>query len=281
MPFTLIKGTFHVIGYAPDGDSIRFQADHPENWNLLDGPSVELNARGHAQLRVEAIDTLETHYQGHHQPLRLARAALNFLLKELGIKDVKFNESGTRVVSAKDGTRGYILSRKAEKNRRPVSFVFAGDTEEEDGAQIFLGPDRLEGGLNYKSALAGLAYPTYYTGLFPDLRQKITSAVTQARQTNGGIGIWKKDKTTKGFTVSGLKSVTDREVILPKLFRRIISFMGDGGSIAGFKNYLAANPDPVLELQTGHFTNLDTFVEVTGNKVRLTVEPEYLVFIEK
>ncbi|MGH7966457.1 MAG: hypothetical protein ACRERD_32305, partial [Candidatus Binatia bacterium] len=107
MPFTLIKGTFHVVGYAPDGDSIRFQAEHIERWALLDGPLVALNARGHAQLRIEAIDTLETHYQDHHQPPRLAKAALKLLLTQLGIKNVKFNQARTRVISATDGTRGY------------------------------------------------------------------------------------------------------------------------------------------------------------------------------
>lgn len=279
MPFHLIKGTFHVVGYSPDGDSIRFQADDCENWRLLDGPPVALNAREHAQLRIEAIDTLETHYQGHHQPLKPADKALHFLLNELGIKQVKFNKGG-KVASAQDGTRGYILSRMVERNHRPVSFVFAGEAEEEDGAEVFLRADGLEDSINYKSALAGLAYPTYYTGLFSDLRKKITAAVAQARK-GGGKGIWPKDRTTKGFTVTSLSSVTDREVILPKLFRRIVSFMGDGGSIDGFKDYLAANPDAVLELKTGLFTHLDTFVEVEGNEVTLTVEPEQLVFIEK
>ena len=279
MPFHLIKGTFHVVGYSPDGDSIRFQADDHNNWDLLSGPPVELNAREHAQLRIEGIDTLETHYQGRHQPMKLADKALRFLLDELGIKKVKFDKGGT-VVSAQDGTRGYILSRTTEKYRRPVSFVFVGDIEEEDGVEVFLRPDRLEESVNYKSPLEGLAYPTYYTGLFPDLRKKLTLAVAQARK-GGGKGIWPKDKTTKGFTVSSIASVTEKQVILPKLFRRIVSFMGNGGSIDGFKDFLAANPDPVLELKNGHFTNLDTFVEVTGEQVRLTVNPEDLVFVEK
>jgi hypothetical protein len=278
MPFTLIKGTFHVVGYSPDGDSIRFQADNPENWDLLDGPPVELNARGHAQLRIEAIDTLETHYKGHHQPLRLANGALDFLLEKLGIKNVAFNESGTRVVSADDGTRGYVLSRKAEINRRPVAFVFAGQAPEADGTSVFLDADRLEASLNFKSAKEGLAYPTYYSGLFHSLRRKITWGVTQARE--GEKNIWKEDQTTKGFAVSSLSSVTDEVVILPKLFRRIVSYIGDGGGIDGFKDYLAANPDPVLELTNGQFTNLDTFIEVTRNQVKLTVEPENLVFME-
>lgn len=279
MPFHLIKGTFHVVGYSPDGDSIRFQADDRDNWDLLDGPSVELNARSHAQLRIEAIDTLETHYQGHHQPTKLALDALQFLLSELGIQKVKFDKAG-KVISAQDGTRGYILSRTAEKNHHPVAFVFSGDTKENDGASIFLRPNQLENSVNYKSALIGLAYPTYYSGLFSDLRKKITSAVNKA-QKGAGIGLWARDKTNKGFTVSSLTSVTDETVILPKLFRRIVNFMGDGGSIEGFKDYLTANPDPVLELKTGHFTHLDTFIETSGKEVRLTAEPENLIFIEK
>jgi hypothetical protein len=279
MPFSLIKGTFHVVGYQPDGDSIRFQADQRENWALLKGPAVKLNARGHAQLRIEAIDTLETHYEGQHQPLKLAQAALEFLLAELGITQVKFSETGIKVIAAQDGTRGYILARTAEKYGRPVSFVFAGDAQEADGTQVFLRAERLEGSLNYKSALAGLAYPTYYTGLFAELRNKITSAVAQARQ-DGGKGIWAEDKTTKGFIVSGLKSVTEDHVILPKLFRRIVSYIGTGGSIDGFNEFLAADPDRVLALETGHFTNLDTFVQVIGQEVKLTIEPEKLVFVE-
>ena len=88
MPFITIKGTFHITGYSPDGDSIRFKANNEANWNSLAGPYVHLNAREHAQLRFEGIDTLETHYQGYHQPLKYANKATDFLLAELGIEDV-------------------------------------------------------------------------------------------------------------------------------------------------------------------------------------------------
>jgi len=278
MPFTMIKGTFHVVGYSPDGDSIRFKANDPDHWRLLDGPRVERNARDHTQLRIEAIDTLETHFNQHHQPLKFANAALDLLLKELGIKQVRFNADRTRIISAQDGKPGYILARKVEKYRRPVSFVFAGDATEADGSTVFLQPNRLPQSVNYKSVEAGLAYPTYYTGLFPDLRNKITAAVKKARTDRKGL--WPKDKTNAGFDVPNLMAVTDTHVILPKLFRRIATYMGNGGSIQGFKEFLAANPDPVVLLKTGHFTNLDTFVEEAGNRVRLSVEPENLVFVE-
>ena len=278
MPFILIKGTYHVTGYQPDGDSIRFQPDDLAQLQRLDGRPAEINARNHVQLRIEAIDTLETHYKGFHQPVKFALSATKFLLKELKIKNVKFSPTGTTVLSAQDGTRGYIISRKVEQNGRPVSFVFAGDPVEADGAQILLDAARLDQSLNLKSVQAGLAYPTYYEGLFPDLRQKFTDAtmIVRAAKTQ----LWARDRTNAGTVVSTLEAVTTHHVILPKLFRRIISYIGHGGSIAGFKQYLADNPDPVFELTAGHSTHLDTFVELTGNKVRLTVEPERLVFKE-
>lgn len=39
MNYKVIAGTFHVKGYAPDGDSIRFQANDPAHWAFFD--SVE------------------------------------------------------------------------------------------------------------------------------------------------------------------------------------------------------------------------------------------------
>ena len=70
MPFRVIRGTFHVLGYSPDGDSVRFAADVESRWNLLAGPPVRLNGKRHAQLRLEAIDTLETHFMNVQQPPR-------------------------------------------------------------------------------------------------------------------------------------------------------------------------------------------------------------------
>ena len=100
MGFHVIRGTFHVVGYSPDGDSIRFKAADKTNWSLLAGPPAKLNGKDHAQLRLEAIDTLETHYGSQHQPLKFAKAAMDHLLAQLGITGVVFNAAGTTVVSA-------------------------------------------------------------------------------------------------------------------------------------------------------------------------------------
>ncbi|MFN8562472.1 MAG: hypothetical protein U0703_12835 [Anaerolineae bacterium] len=277
MPFTLIKGTFHVTGYAPDGDSIRFQADDNANWAKLSGASVRLNGRNHAQLRFEAIDTLETHYGNKHQPLALADAATDFLLTRLGIINVLWNDDHTVITQALDGTRGYILSRATERNRRPVSFVYSGDAPEADGASIFLNANRLMLSVNHQALEQGWAYPTYYDGLFADLRNALTAAVTTARANDAPL--WIADRTTLGFPVTTVNDLEDQTVILPKLFRRLVDYIGTGGDISGFKHFLELEPDPLLILTQGHFTNLDTLIEVIGNQVRLTELPENLVFI--
>lgn len=277
MPFYQIEGTFHVVGYSPDGDSVRFRAADEANWVKLAGPPVELNARGHAQLRFEAIDTLETHYEGQHQPLDLATKALEFLLEELGITGVEWNATRSSVIAANDGTEGYILSREVEENRRPVAFAFAGTPAEEDGAQVFLNAEMMRGSLNYRSIERGLAYPTYYKGLFSDLREEMTAAVVHAREE--GAGVWETDRTNAGFVVEGLDSITEEHVILPKLFRRLARYLEAGGPVAGFEEFLETQDEEVMVLPAAHSTHFDTVVEVEGNSVRMTEKPENLVFL--
>jgi hypothetical protein len=276
MPFSVIKGTFHVVGYSPDGDSIRFKAANEAHWANLSGPTVTLNARRHAQLRLEAIDTLETHYRNTHQPLALAIRAFDFLLHSLSITGVQWNVLRTRVTEANDGAEGYIISRSVEPNRRPVAFIYAGPPPEADGAQIFLDGDRMRQSVNYQLLEAGLAYPTYYKGLFPDLRRVLTDAVSSARQAN--LEIWAEDRTSAGVAVESIASISERHVILPKLFRRLVQYLEAGGSVSGFKDFLEAKAEGITIISTTHFTHFDTIVEVDEETVRMTEPPENLIF---
>jgi len=278
MPFILIRGTYHIQGYSPDGDSIRFAAHDIANWRKLTGPAVALNGRGHAQLRLEAIDTLETHYANTHQPLALAREATEALLKDLGIKQLKFDATFTQVTSADDGVEGYILSRAAEKNHRPIAYVYAGAPPEADGSEVRLTAERLQQSANCKSLQAGLAYPTYYNGLFNDLRQACSDAVTEARRQP--LGVWREDRTEAGFVVNSLEDITDRTVILPKLFRRLVQFLQGGGKVDDFREFLKTLAEPVFIISRAHFTHFDTVVEVIKQTVRMTEPPENLVFLE-
>lgn len=277
MPFTLIKGTYHVVGYSPDGDSIRFKADDENKWKLLDGPNAKLNAKRHAQLRLEAIDTLETHFRNSHQPLALATSALENLLSKLGITKVKWDQARTKVISAKDGTAGYILTREVEKNGRPVAFAFAGSTSEADGSSVTLKPARLLQSVNAAQLASGQAYPTYYKGLFPDLRKALTQLVKKARTDK--VGVWAKDVTNSGVNVTDLSVLENSAVILPKLFRRLAEFLETGGDVEGFVQFLASLEEEIFIISTAHATHFDTVVKVMGDNVRMTEPPENLIFV--
>ena len=274
MPFHIIRGTFHVKGYSPDGDSIRFKADNKNHWGLLSGPPANLNGHDHAQLRLEAIDTLETHFQNVHQPLNFAKQALEHLLAQVGITGVQWNAQNTQITQANDGTPGYIISREVEKNRRPVAFAFSGAPSEVDGATVFLDSARVQQSANAEILRSGLAYPTYYEGLFPDLRAALSALVTAARQ--GNMGLWPQDKTNVGFVVTGLQSITQDHVILPKLFRRLVTYLEGGGSLINFRQSIAT--EQVLIISTAHATHFDTVVDVNGNTVKMTEVPENLMF---
>ena len=45
----------------------------------------------------------------------------------------------------------------------------------------------------------GWVYPTFYSKLYPDLRDALTAATAEARAA--GSGIWADDSTTGGFTL--------------------------------------------------------------------------------
>jgi hypothetical protein len=78
--------------------------------------------------------------------------------------------------------------------------------------------------------------------------------------------------------------VQEDAIILPKLFRRLATYLGmsDGMvSLAGFVAFLDQQDDRVYVMPDLHYTGLSTLIEVAGQTVRLTVAPELLIFEEK
>jgi hypothetical protein len=127
MPMFLIAGSFGITGSQPDGDSIHFTPDDPAKWDLITGTQVKRNASGTAQLRLDAIDALETHYSTPltHQPLNLAHAAASELLDWLGFSNVVRAQDETVTSSIPDAVPGYIFTRAADLYGRcmPLSAV--------------------------------------------------------------------------------------------------------------------------------------------------------------
>lgn len=281
MSFRVIKGTFHVVGYSPDGDSIRFKASNPANWTSLEGVKVKLNTKQHAQLRIEAIDTLETHFENQHQPLKFAEAAAIKLFSLLGIKNVIWNASHSKVTSAADGTEGFIISRTTEENGRPVAFVFGPDPNLLDGQEIFVNARLVRKSVNYRMLKEGLAYPTFYDGLFYDLRELFANETQKARAKKKGL--WTEDTTNKFTQITGFVDVVDTHVLLPKLFRRVVSHLKANAGIFNAQKFVAdlkKGNEKVLVLRKLHFTHFDNLIEIDPNgKIRMSEQPEDLVFL--
>jgi len=283
MSMFLIAGSFRITGAQPDGDSIRFTPNDPAKWDLITGTQVKRNASGGAQLRLDAVDALETHYgtPRTHQPLELAHAAADELLNWLGFSNVVRGQNETVTSSTPDTVAGYILTRSADLYGRCICFVGRGTPPQDDGSSVFVDVDVLRTTANHHLIGRGLAYPTYYRALFPDLRNEFTAAAKQAR--DAGLGVWAADATTSGFNVTGLASLEDDIIIVPKLFRRLVDYLHLGDdSVTGFPAFLDQAADKFFILSTGHSTTgLDTVVEVTGNTVKMTRPIQDLVFDEK
>ena len=200
------------------------------------------------------------------------------LLVQLKISDVQWNDNNTKVINAKDGTKGYIITKVVEKNGRPVSFVFSGEPPAKDGSDFFLDVGILKTSVNSHMLEKGLAYPTYYTGLYNDLRSYLSALVMQAKKSK--LGLWQKDQTNSGFSLISLKTITDDVVILPKLFRRLVAFLGTGQSVDGFIEYMKTLNEKVFIIDKVHFTHFDNIIEVNGNSIKMVEVPENLIFQE-
>ena len=256
MPMLCLAGTFRILSTEPDGDSIRFYPDDAAQWERVPGPNaVRTNAGGGAQLRLDGIDALETHYSPRgggpqHQPVALAHQARDELVRWLGFRGIE--RSGETVTAATpEELPGYLLTRGADVYGRCVALVGRGDPPAASGTQAMVRVAELRRTANHRLIATGLAYPTFYLKLYPDLRAELTKQSHTARDANKGV--WAGDRTQKGVDVE---------------------------SLIGFPAYLEQREDPVFILSTGTYTGFDFVVSVRGQVVKLTTEPEDLVFQE-
>lgn len=279
--YFLIAGTFQVKGTSPDGDSVRFKANDNANWKKLDGPDVRLAKAGGAQLRFEGVDALETHYRAGKtvsQPKDLAYAATDFVLDEIGIKDVVWTPTHKRISTVGvDGSPGYIYAKMTERYRRPIAFVFAGKPpgRKKDGSIQEMSTSDLKKSVNYKLMLQGLVYPTYYKTLHWELRDALTAAAKASRRRSKGI--WKDDATT-GVKLTKPETITEELPILPKLFRRLMRMYANTGTFSNMNEYLLTRRETVVQISHCHFSHFDRFCVQSGNKISIETPVEDLVF---
>ena len=265
MGFRLIKGSFAPRLGRPDGDSVRFVPDDVALFSGLKGYSIGIKTNqgvNSVQLRYEGIDTLE---KSAANPWSGDATKANLTL--IG---------GPGVVDQAD-SRGYILTRRIEKRNRPISFLFAGDTEERDGRDVFLNAGRIQSSVNYMLIREGHAYPMFYNTLFADLRNVMAEAAVNARREIKGV--WADDRTNSGVRFTGKSSLARMAPIFPKLWRRLQSWAGKGKkNLTGFKDWLAGTSESMEVIYRAHDGHFEDVIEVAGNLVWMTERPEDLKF---
>ncbi len=278
--YKVIAGTFHVKGFSPDGDSIRFQAKDQSHWEFFTwkGDAAAKKHDKRKQLRVESIDALETHYEGYHQPRTFALAALESLLEMIGIKNVIYSLSQTKIVDADDGKSGFIASASIDPFGRPVSYLFPKSAKLTDGAIMDSNSLPIENSLNFELAREGLVYPTFYIGTDRAFAEKIRAVVARARKTKRGI--WSIDRTSD-FTLYDIRTLQEDILILPKLFRRLVKFFDNNSDFGMLSDYMKRQKDK-LELWDGtKKDSLADLMKLSGRRIQLKTPPEDILFNPK
>ncbi len=276
--YKIVAGAFHVKGFQPDGDSIRFQANKPEHWDFFEWETEIAKASKKKQLRVESIDALETHYEGYHQSRAFAIAALESLLDMLNIKSVTYSLSVTQIVDADDGKPGFIASASTDRFGRPVSYLFPKNAKLTDGAIMDSTTLPIEDSLNFQLAREGLVYPTFYTTTDRVFAEKIRAVVTRARKTKRGI--WSIDRTPD-FTLLDMRTLQEDVLIMPKLFRRLVSFFDNYSDFGKLEEYMTKQRDNLVLWDGTKKRSLADLMKITGRRLQMKTPVEDILFSPK
>lgn len=290
-PFMLaLHGQLTVIAKSPDGDSMRFIPDTPE---LLDELARADRKRvtksdGSVQLRLEAIDTPETHFGRFAQPR--GEQARDWLLEHTGFSDVAFNAAGT-VTQATPPTRpAVVLSKAFDPNGRPISYLLVNDDDPPpDGAWTDVDAGLLRRTVNAASLAQGVAYLTLYSSTPARHRRTLRTIASDAREQQ--LGVWAVDESDN-FELLDHDSLgpPDGALILPKLFRRATDYLKarDAGFAGLLPEWLVdasasgRRPENDLLLIGGKTeVALSTVVQHLNDRIRFTADILDIVFIEK
>lgn len=282
--YTLITGSFPIVGTEPDGDTIRFRPDDPAQVAAL-GPAGQVPAwsQGGTQINVrfEAIDALETHFAGTHQRLDLARLAADQMLRTVGFQAV--TRDNAKVTAAEpESLRGWVAANSLDSYGRMIAFVYAGEAPAADGTPWFVDAPGLAASVNARLLEAGLAYPAFYTTLPVDLRTHLAAQVRVVRER--AIGLWPDDAPSldRPAEVPDLAAAQSL-AMWPKLFRRLVSYFQSGHQgLGAFDAWLredARQRDDYLQLPTGELGNMHDLLDIRGDRVLLRFRPEDLVVL--
>jgi endonuclease YncB( thermonuclease family) len=294
--YTVLHGKF-VIRYPdspnqgpePDGDTVKFLPDDAETVRDLpriSGRGPNFNSRGMVNIRLEAIDALETHFKNSHQELDGAHAARDKLLALLGFENVTFLPDGEKIESANhDQLRGFVLSNGIDGNGRMIGFVFPGSIKRlgNDGVTITADTSLIDKSVNTTLLADGYVYPAFYDTLSSTLRQHLSSLSDAARAA--GKGLWSNATADPDGAARVRNGASLQQLVIwPKLFRRLADYFSQSNTgLGGFEGWMRDDDvnrdDAMLRLDTDAEVRFSDVITVQGDTIRLDVWPEQLVVV--
>lgn len=306
MAYTVITGSFIIArpsrpqqGPEPDGDTIRFAPGTPRlidrlprqdvapGWQIIDDvPQINV--------RFEAIDALETHFQGSHQRLDLAYAARDRMIELMGFGQVTYLPTNPNKVATVEHhpVPGYVLSNGVDGNGRVIGFVYPGAAPFPDGARVRATGDDIDESINVRLLTEGHGYPIFYSSLPAELREHLRPAIRRARA--GRMGMWafsSGDPSTPAARV-GTPAALEGAVIWPKLYRRLHEFFASGRrELSGFDAWLRVTKDDRIlvlnhgvpnRIEPGEIGNLHDVITIDAGAgtARLEAHPDDIVILE-
>lgn len=220
--FRVIKGNFHVCGFKPDGDSVRFAANNPSLFQGLHRDYLSRSPTGEYQLRLEGIDAPETHFGVESQPH--GDESRDRLLSMLGVT-VLARDAQKILRCEPERVPGVILTKGFDPHGRPISYALLGDVPElADGSELDVPIALLGRTLNAQMVTDGYAYPLLYTSTPANHREWLRQRALEARGRQ--LGVWAADSSTT-FRFIDRTSVTHPGgvLIFPKFFRRCVEYL--------------------------------------------------------
>ena len=293
--YVVIPGTFLIVGYEPDGDSVRFVADDRAQYSHLRRSNLIHLAPndGSVQLRFEGIDATELHYGGGEQPL--GREGRDALLKAMGFASWTLAAGSASKVASANPTSiaGGILSTGADVHGRPISYALLAQNLP-NGSSIAVDETVLRSTLNFRMLESGLAYLLTYTSMPVAHRSFFHDTAKMAREASRGV--WAIDSTAD-FVLKDESSIgRNGACIFPKLFRRCTDYLkavkaGFSGELKQWILSTSTNParnendsvviwnasNPPASVQT----HLSELIDQRNNHVGLQGDLLNLVFVEK
>ena len=136
----------------------------------------------------------------------------------------------------------------------------------------------IDDSINFQLAREGQVYPTFYKGTDRFIAEKIRAVIARARKTKRGL--WSIDRTAD-FMLYDIRTLQEDVLILPKLFRRLVSFFDGYSEFNQLGDYLAKQQDR-LELWDGtKKKSLAELMKISGRRVQLKTAPEDILFNPK